>query len=696
MSKPMSYIDTFTADSLVRARYRQNLAKGMSEEAAMADADAFAASVMADRSKGSTPTMFSRTNPISKLFTQFQLEVNNQLSYFFKDIPREKRRAGLGALAVALFKFVLGAWLYDEVYEFLIGRRPALDPIGILNDTVGDLTGWEVPNLVELGVGAATGDAPSWQVERRDCTRPQGILGPRWRRNCPSSAACWAADASLLEVLSPILGHCARAATDDEWDPSKRIAEAWDELQKPLTYLATPFGGGQLKRIYEAIDAVRRGGVYSLDAEGEEQLQYPVYNDTWQQAVANAMMGSVFGTTALGTGRGWVESGFDTLGARQTAAYQGMVDAGVPGEDAYALLQDLQGLSAQEERQTLRESAVSGAGKSVVYYGLMASDKEKALMDALTDMDADMGEVTETLMAMKDAGMATGLAASNGRRSALQEAALTDEQKIQIYREMISDSRDDDIQSFQDAGMTFDQFLEAQMNYAFMEEEYDQYGNPTVEFHRWVDEQNLTDEQKATVKEAFQYYSQIPQSAGYYDKLTAAGLPEEEAYLLNQELDALEPEDGADSVSSLQRQQTVVNSGISQTDQLAALGTMMPESEFGKVQTGTAYGVTPKAYVDLKAALPRYDSDGNGSFNQAEVTAAINSMGGLGGGLSNSQKAALWQLYNKSWSAKNNPFSVSIGQQVRDALNQDEEAGGLPTLGRTSDDLPGLSLPSLD
>ena len=57
--------------------------------------------------------------------------------------------------------------------------------------------------------------------------------------------------------------------------------------------------------------------------------------------------------------------------------------------------------------------------------------------------------------------------------------------------------------------------------------------------------------------------------------------------------------------------------------------------EFGKVQAGTAYGVTPKAYVDLKAALPRYDSDGNGSFNQAEVAAAINSLGGLGGGLSN-------------------------------------------------------------
>lgn len=696
LSSPMSYIDNFTADSLVRARYRQNLAKGMSDDAALADADAFAASVMADRSKGATPTMFSRTNPVSKLFTQFQLEVNNQLSYVFKDIPRERRNMGVRALAAALLKFALGAWLYDEVYEFFIGRRPALDPIGILNDTVGDLTGWEVPNLVELGVGAATGDAPSWQVERQGLYDTLANLGTAAAEELPFIGGLLGGGRLPIGSAIPDFATLARAATDDEWDPSKRIAEAWDELQKPLTYLATPFGGGQLKRIYEAVDAVRRGGVYSLDAEGEEQLQYPVYNDTWQQAVANALMGSVFGTTALGTGRDWVESGFDTLGARQTAAYQGMVDAGVPGEDAYALLQDLQGLSAQEERQTLRESAVSGVGKSIVYYGLMASDKEKALMDALTDMDADMGEVTETLMAMKDAGMATGLAASNGRRSALQEAALTDEQKIQIYREMISDSRDDDIQSFQDAGMTFDQFLEAQMNYAFMEEEYDQYGNPTVEFHRWVDEQNLTDEQKATVKEAFQYYSQIPQSAGYYDKLTAAGLPEEEAYLLNQELDALEPEDGADSVSSLQRQKTVVNSGISQTDQLAALGTMMSEPEFGKVQAGTAYGVTPKAYVDLKAALPRYDSDGNGSFNQAEVAAAINSLGGLGGGLSNSQKAALWQLYNKSWSAKNNPFSVSIGQQVHDALNQDEEAGGLPTLGRTSDDLPGLSLPSLD
>ena len=162
MSSPMEYIDQFTAGSLVRARYNQNLKRGMSETAAMTEADNWTAGVMADRSKGSTPTLFNRSNPLTKVFTQFQLEVNNQLSYLFKDMPRAYKEKGLAALAMALFKFFLGAWLYDEVYEYFIGRRPALDPLGILNDTVGDITGYELPNLVELGVGAVTGDMPSF------------------------------------------------------------------------------------------------------------------------------------------------------------------------------------------------------------------------------------------------------------------------------------------------------------------------------------------------------------------------------------------------------------------------------------------------------------------------------------------------------------------------------------------------------
>lgn len=110
---------------------------------------------------------------------------------------------------------------------------------------------------------------------------------------------------------------------DNEWAPEKRLKEAADELAKPAAYLALPFGGGQIKRVFEAIDAVRRGGVYTLDAEGEEQLQYPVYNDTFWEAVANGLRAAVFGRTSLPTGREWVESGFGTLSAKQTGRLQG-------------------------------------------------------------------------------------------------------------------------------------------------------------------------------------------------------------------------------------------------------------------------------------------------------------------------------------------------------------------------------------
>lgn len=469
MSRPMSYIDTFTADSLVRARYRQNLKRGMSEDAAMADADAFAANVMADRSKGATPTLFNRRNPMTKLFTQFQLEVNNQLSYVFKDIPREKRRAGLGALAAALFKFVLGAWLYDEVYEFLIGRRPALDPIGILNDTVGDLTGWEVPNLVELGVGAVIGDAPSWQVEEAGLYETAGNLGTALAEELPFIGGLLGGGRLPIGSAIPDFGTLRRAARDNEWAPEKRLKEAADELAKPAAYLALPFGGGQIKRVFEAIDAVRRGGVYTLDAEGEEQLQYPVYNDTFWEAVANGLRAAVFGRTSLPTGREWVESGFDTLSAKQTAAYKGMVDVGVPGEEAYSLVQELQGLKAAEQRKTLRSADISGDGKSVVYYAMMASDDEMALMDALAGQNADMGEVTRVLMEMKDEARK-----EENKRSTvdiLSGASLTDGQKAEIFRSTGSDSLEEKLSVAEEYGISGGEWMEAEEGFAQEREE---------------------------------------------------------------------------------------------------------------------------------------------------------------------------------------------------------------------------------
>ena len=687
-SRPMEYIDHFVADSLVRARYRQNLGKNMSEDAAMSEADAWVAGVMADRSKGSTPTLFNRSNPITKVFTQFQLEVNNQLSYLFKDMPKDVKDKGIAALAAALLKFFLGAWLFDEVYEYVIGRRPALDPIGILNDTVGDLTGYELPNLVELGVGAVSGNLPSFEVEQTGLTEAGSNLAGQAVEQLPFIGGVLGGGRVPISSAIPNLGNLWNALTNEDWSAKKRLQEVRDELlEKPLVYLGLPFGGGQLKKIYEGIEGVIQGGSYSVNAEGEQELQYPIYNDTPAQAIGNAVLASTFGRTSLPTGRDWIEEGFGTLGAKQTAVYQGLLEAGVPGEEAYALLKELRGAEkteteseAAQERRLLQEADISGDGKSIVYYGLMASDRERELMDELADMDADMGEVTTALLGIKDAGALKGAAASNAKRDAIAAAALAEDEQIRLYNYTFGEKQEDgsyvssraeDITAFQEAGLTFDQFLEAQNEYSTINEEYDSSGEKAVEFARWVNGQGLTEEQAAVVKNAFTYYSQIPQSGGYYEKFAAAGMSDESAYSLNQALDELEPLEGEDQVSSLQKYQAVVNSDLTESEQMTAMGELMPETEYEKLRVGSLQGVTPRAYVSYKQALPLYDADGNGSFKQEEVKAALDSLP-----LTTEQRAALWQMQNKSWKPSGNPYSVRVSQQVYDALNAEEEDDG--------------------
>ena len=51
--------------------------------------------------------------------------------------------------------------------------------------------------------------------------------------------------------------------------------------------------------------------------------------------------------------------------------------------------------------------------------------------------------------------------------------------------------------------------------------------------------------------------------------------------------------------------------------------------------------------------------------------------GGGSQSLTVTQQAVLWQLANKSWKPKNNPYSTSVGQKVYDALNAETDSGGI-------------------
>ncbi len=359
MTKPMFLIDDFTSNVLTRARYYQNVKNGMSEETAVSDADAWAASVIADRSKGALPTTFNVKNPISKVFTMFQVEANNQLSHLFKDIPREAKERGAAWLAWTLTKYFVWAYLYNDLYEYFIGRRPALDTLGIVNQAVGDITGYEAPNIAKAAENTIQGLPVSFETQKSNASAAIGTAFGSAAQQFPFVGGLleggrYPISSALPNDTNPLawaqnkptaVGSIVQAASGEKpWNVA--LATAGKELAKPGYYLLPPFGGGQIKKAVEGISTVAGGGSYSLDNQGREVLDFPVYN----QGFGEYAQASAFGKFALPTGRDYVESGFKKLSAANTAAYKEAINRGISQDNAYEIIKQLSEQPNQEQK----------------------------------------------------------------------------------------------------------------------------------------------------------------------------------------------------------------------------------------------------------------------------------------------------------------------------------------------------------
>ena len=391
----MEAIDNFTSETIVRARRSFNEKRGMSEQAAIEEADAFAAGVIADRSRGAMPTLFYQKNPVTKLLTQFQLEVNNQYSYMFKDLPEEAKSRGLKVIAGMILKLIVGSFLYNEMYEFAIGRRPAFDILGIINDTVGDLSGYELPNVFELGYDALLGDgitAEDFKTDKKTVGGAVAALGENIVEELPFTGALSlvgiGGDGGRIPIGNalPDLTVLYNAITNGDWAPNKRWHAAMKELFDTAVYTVPPFGGGVLKKLVESTDVIVQGGSYKISADGKKQLQY-----SGPDNVLDAVRVLLFGKTSLPTAQEWINSGFKTLSVRETATYLSLADMGeMEKSEIFKLIKELKGCESKVERlQMLSASELSQKGKGTVYYSLYATDAEIDMFNALADMGAD-------------------------------------------------------------------------------------------------------------------------------------------------------------------------------------------------------------------------------------------------------------------------------------------------------------------
>lgn len=297
---PMECIDHFTAESIVRARVAQNIGRHMALDEAFAEADSFASSLMADRSKGATPGAFEMKNPLVKVFTMYQLETNNQLRYFFKDLPRhmegKSRAAAIASTGLALTKAFTLAFFYNRIYHELTGRDSALDPIGLIAEAFG--LGDDDDEKKKSGVDTAF------------------TLGKGIAEQLPFVGGLIGGGRVPISAAFPDVGKVADEITQG-YDPKRIAFTAAKEAAKPAAYLLLPFGGGALKRAIEGAATVGAGGSYGVNKKGEKILQFPVYGQTprdWAQAV-------LFGKSSLKTAQDWAENGYDTLNAKETKAF---------------------------------------------------------------------------------------------------------------------------------------------------------------------------------------------------------------------------------------------------------------------------------------------------------------------------------------------------------------------------------------
>ena len=365
--KPMEYIDMFTTEVCCRAVYLEQIAKGKTHEEAMREANDRTARVVADRSYGALPTIFNVRNPLAKLFTQFQVEVNNQFSNLFKDIPRRVKEEGMGFLIWALIKYFIGAALFNDLYEKLAGRRPAFDPIGMIKEAYKTYEKTE-------DAGAVAKNVVSNAVEQVPFIGT--FLGGG--RVPVSSAIPFSGD---LDSLTTAITNLA--SPEVAWEEKKEILNK--EVSKPVFYLFFPTAGGAVKKVIEGSKIVAEGGAYTYNKEGEKTVKYAV-----DQEAGDYLQNMIFGAWSSPEAQNYLLSGSKALGVKETQTFDALKGLGMKPTEAFDVVKeisDIQGIpnvtgsKAKNRMEAIDDLEVSEDVKYQLYYDMVIPDSKKEDFD---------------------------------------------------------------------------------------------------------------------------------------------------------------------------------------------------------------------------------------------------------------------------------------------------------------------------
>lgn len=406
VGQAQEFADATVATIAVRAAYLEGIRNGMTHKQAMSYADRYGAQVMGDRSKGAKPVAFNSKNPIMQLINTFQLEVANSWEHVTQDTAgfdfREMARKfgkdkAVKALAGIIVKFLLATYIWNRISDETYGGTPApYDVLGITSNFIAGGYGLSINDamktVMDNGWEKVTGERLFGTEDKKrsfDGWRAIEAAGGDIANDIPylqnaSALIGWGDNTLPAAIPTKALDNMINAVKGGKG--VKDIAKAAFDVGTEITP-----GGSQIKKTARGIDAMVRGGVYQGYGD-QTKLRYPVDNKNigkWIQAV-------VFGPNGLSeTGR-YYAGEERAIGEKQTVAYQAMIAAGADKEESYRLIRRITKLGDDEDSKLdklnmLLSSKVSTAGQGAYYYIMMAGDKERERIDALTGEDGVIG-----------------------------------------------------------------------------------------------------------------------------------------------------------------------------------------------------------------------------------------------------------------------------------------------------------------
>lgn len=675
MFKPAEFVDTMMSTIAARAAYLDAIRDGKTHEEAMRAADAYARSIMGDRTKGAKPLMFHSKTPVMQMVNMFQIEALNSWEHVSQDLPQQFRQIAAESgkakaarvLSSVILKTVLAAFVVNRVTEELYGGTPA--PFDIIGMSM---------NFIASGEGLTTNDWIRYMLNKAsnamfgvdlfdDVPTPQE--GFDWGNAVEDTLYNISNEVPFLSNLSGMVGVGDRTLMmpdlfgkgKDLWDAATERGLISPESGEALLGLVTQAipGGRQINKTYSGIKTIVEGG-RTKGFGDKERLQYPV-----ERNVGTALQNILFGPNATPQANAYWASGLSSLSTKDTQTWQTLSKDGADPIETYNLLHEFIKINADDTlttdqaqrdiRDAINNSSLTDEQKAYLFrqeFGRRNKETGEyehatdAMFETLMDEGVSWDGVTQFYNKLMQADGDENLSTNDKnrqKRTAIRELDVRDSVKAYTYAEVFgvtdketgakSTSKDEVFANMMDAGMSWDDVMDVYEEYRTLyEDESLSSSQQASEFAYWLDQHNIKGKKREAIRNGLKYYQMFAQEAERYTNLTEAGLSATDAKKVSDKLASAKGTGENGQLTTNDKVDVLLKQNLTDTSLYKALSTVLSEETYDKLTEARSGGIGAKIWMQYwkKKAELSADKDANGKSisgsKKAKILALINSL----------------------------------------------------------------------